>query len=149
MRMASSFLPSGWQGELLSGQLRAGVGPDVAHSNSTPPGTPAPVACGPIALRARDPHVVAMEIIEQAEAGIRSLMGIPEEYAVLFLQGGASLQFAMIPMNLRRPGKSADYVDTGTWAFKALAEARISGRVNVACGPPETVFPKGGRFGSA
>jgi phosphoserine aminotransferase len=70
-------------------------------------------------------------IIEGAESGIRSLMGIPEEYAVLFLQGGASLQFAMIPMNLRRQGKSADYVDTGIWASKAIKEAKISGRVNV------------------
>jgi len=71
-------------------------------------------------------------IIDGAEAGIRRLMGIPEEYAVLFLQGGASLQFAMIPMNLRRPGKSADYVDTGSWASKAIKEARITGATNVA-----------------
>jgi phosphoserine aminotransferase len=70
-------------------------------------------------------------IIEGAESGIRSLMGVPEEYAVLFLQGGASLQFAMIPMNLRRQGKGADYVDTGTWASKAIREANVSGRVNV------------------
>src|SRR5512147_510541 len=51
------------------------------------------------------------DIIANAESGIRRLLGIPEDYAVLFLQGGASLQFAMLPMNLRRPGKSADYVD--------------------------------------
>jgi len=49
----------------------------------------------------------------------------------LFLQGGASLQFAMIPMNLRRPGKSADYVDTGSWASKAIKEAKITGATNV------------------
>jgi len=72
------------------------------------------------------------EIIDAAEAGLRRLMGIPEEYAVLFLQGGASLQFAMLPMNLRRPGKSADYVDTGGWASKAIKEAKITGAVNVA-----------------
>jgi phosphoserine aminotransferase len=71
-------------------------------------------------------------IIDGAEAGIRRLMQIPEEYAVLFLQGGASLQFATIPMNLRRPGKSADYVDTGSWASKAIKEAKITGAVNVA-----------------
>jgi phosphoserine aminotransferase len=59
-------------------------------------------------------------------------MGIPDEYAVLFLQGGASLQFVMIPMNLRRPGKSADYVDTGSWASKAIKEAKIAGAANVA-----------------
>jgi phosphoserine aminotransferase len=70
-------------------------------------------------------------IIDEAEAGIRRLLGVPEEYAVLFLQGGASLQFAMIPMNLRRPGKSADYVDTGSWANKAIKEAKLSGATNV------------------
>jgi phosphoserine aminotransferase len=71
-------------------------------------------------------------IIEGAESGIRRLMEVPEEFAVLFLQGGASLQFAMIPMNLRRPGKTADYVDTGSWATKALKEAKVAGEVNVA-----------------
>jgi phosphoserine aminotransferase len=71
-------------------------------------------------------------IIDAAEAGIRRLMGIPDGYAVLFLQGGASLQFVMIPMNLRRPGKSADYVDTGSWASKAIKEAKIAGAANVA-----------------
>ena len=71
-------------------------------------------------------------IIDSAESGIRRLMEVPGKYAVLFLQGGASLQFAMLPMNLRRSGKSADYVDTGSWATKAIKEAKISGRVNVA-----------------
>jgi phosphoserine aminotransferase len=72
------------------------------------------------------------DIISKAEAGLRRLLGVPEEYAVLFLQGGASLQFAMLPMNLRRPGKCADYVDTGSWASKAIGEAKILGAVNVA-----------------
>jgi phosphoserine aminotransferase len=71
-------------------------------------------------------------IVDGAEAGIRRLMKVPEDYAVLFLQGGASLQFAMLPLNLRRPGKSADYVDTGSWATRAIKEARITGPVNVA-----------------
>jgi phosphoserine aminotransferase len=71
-------------------------------------------------------------IIDGAEAGIRRLMGIPDDYAVLFLQGGASLQFVMIPMNLRRSGKNADYVDTGSWASKAIKEAKITGAANVA-----------------
>ena len=71
-------------------------------------------------------------IIDGAESRIRRLMKVPEDYEVLFLQGGASLQFAMIPMNLRRPGKSADYVDTGSWASKAIKEARITGPTNVA-----------------
>jgi phosphoserine aminotransferase len=71
-------------------------------------------------------------IIDGAESGIRSLMGVPEDYAILFLQGGASLQFAMVPMNLRAPGKSADYVDTGSWASKAIKEAKTTGSANVA-----------------
>jgi phosphoserine aminotransferase len=71
-------------------------------------------------------------VIDGAEAGIRRLMGISDDYAVLFLQGGASLQFVMLPMNLRRPGKSADYVDTGSWASKAIKEAKITGAANVA-----------------
>ena len=71
-------------------------------------------------------------IIDSAEAGLRRLMKIPKDYDVLFLQGGASLQFAMIPMNLRGPGKSADYVDTGSWANRALKEALLTGDVNIA-----------------
>lgn len=71
-------------------------------------------------------------IIDSAEANVRSLMGIPDDYAVIFLQGGASLQFAMIPMNLRGEGKTADYVNTGSWASKAIKEAKITGSVNVA-----------------
>jgi phosphoserine aminotransferase len=71
-------------------------------------------------------------IVDAAEAGIRRLMGVSDDYAVLFLQGGASLQFAMLPMNLRRPGKSADYVDTGSWASKAIKEAKITGAMNTA-----------------
>jgi phosphoserine aminotransferase len=71
-------------------------------------------------------------IVDSAEAGLRRLMKISTDYDILFLQGGASFQFAMIPMNLRRPGKSADYVDTGSWATRALKEAQVTGAVNVA-----------------
>lgn len=71
-------------------------------------------------------------IVEAAEANVRKLMNISDDYEVLFLQGGASLQFAMIPMNLRRPGKTADYVDTGSWASKAIKEAKVTGTTNVA-----------------
>ena len=70
-------------------------------------------------------------VIEGAEANVRELMGVSDDYEVLFLQGGASLQFAMIPMNLRRPGKSADYIDTGSWASKAIKEAKLGGDTNV------------------
>jgi phosphoserine aminotransferase len=71
-------------------------------------------------------------ILAQAEADIRSLAGIPKNYKVLFLQGGASLQFSMVPMNLLTPGSTADYIDSGSWAQKAIKEARRVGNVNVA-----------------
>ena len=67
------------------------------------------------------------EIIQAAEANLRQLMGIPEDYEVLFLQGGASLQFAMIPMNIALPGHKIGFCNTGEWSSKALKEARILG----------------------
>ena len=72
-----------------------------------------------------------MGIQAQAEADLRELMGIPANYKVLFLQGGASQQFAMIPMNLLRGKKSADYLNTGEWSKKAISEAKKFGAVNV------------------
>jgi phosphoserine aminotransferase len=72
------------------------------------------------------------EIIHKAETGVRELLGVPENYHVLFLQGGASLQFSMVPMNLLPAGGSADYVLTGSWGKKALKEAKRVGAVNVA-----------------
>jgi phosphoserine aminotransferase len=72
------------------------------------------------------------EIIETAEADIRELAGIPEGYRVLFLQGGASLQFSMVPMNLLPQGGSADYIVTGSWSQKAVKEAKRVGAVKVA-----------------
>jgi len=71
-------------------------------------------------------------ILAQAEADIRALAAIPSNYRVLFLQGGASLQFSMVPMNLLGAGAIADYLDTGSWADKAIKEARKVGSVNVA-----------------
>ncbi len=62
------------------------------------------------------------DILDRTEAGLRRVLGIPEEYAVLFLQGGASLQFAMVPMNLALEGKPVDVIDTGNWTQKAIAE---------------------------
>jgi phosphoserine aminotransferase len=72
------------------------------------------------------------EIIQGAEADLRALAGIPENYKVLFLQGGASLQFSMVPMNLLTAGTTADYIVTGDWAKKALKEAKKVGSTNVA-----------------
>jgi phosphoserine aminotransferase len=72
------------------------------------------------------------EIIGRAESGLRELLGVPENYHVLFLQGGASLQFSMIPMNLLPKDGSADYIVTGSWGKKAVKEAKREGAVNVA-----------------
>ncbi|OHC90684.1 MAG: phosphoserine transaminase, partial [Sideroxydans sp. RIFOXYB12_FULL_59_6] len=72
-----------------------------------------------------------MGIHAQAESDLRELMGIPANYKVLFLQGGAHLQFSMIPLNLMRDKASADYLDTGAWSKKAIDEARKFGAVNV------------------
>ena len=71
-------------------------------------------------------------ILAEAEADIRMLAGIPSDYRVLFLQGGASLQFSMVPMSLLGPGSTADYIDTGSWADKAIKEAKKVGSVHVA-----------------
>jgi len=70
-------------------------------------------------------------IAEQAEADLRELMGISDDYAVLFLQGGASSQFSMIPMNLLNGKSHADYFNTGAWSEKAITEAGRYTRVNV------------------
>ncbi len=73
-----------------------------------------------------------MQIAGEAEADLRELMGIPSNYKVLFLQGGAHSQFSMIPLNLLRGKTSADYLDTGIWSQKAIAEAMRYCDVNVA-----------------
>ncbi|HXD73093.1 MAG TPA: 3-phosphoserine/phosphohydroxythreonine transaminase [Vicinamibacterales bacterium] len=71
-------------------------------------------------------------ILADAEADIRALASIPSDYRVLFLQGGASLQFSMVPMNLLGPDATADYIDTGSWAVKAIKEAKKVGNVHVS-----------------
>ncbi|ENW21216.1 Phosphoserine aminotransferase [Acinetobacter haemolyticus CIP 64.3 = MTCC 9819] len=70
-------------------------------------------------------------VAEKAEADLRKLMNIPENYKVLFLQGGASLQFSAIPLNLLGKNNKADYIHTGIWSEKALKEAKLYGDVNV------------------
>ncbi len=70
-------------------------------------------------------------ILDSAERGLRELLAIPENYRILFLQGGATLQFSMVPMNFLGASETADYVITGAWGEKALVEARKCGRVNV------------------
>jgi phosphoserine aminotransferase len=71
------------------------------------------------------------EILSRAIADVRELAGLDESFKVLMLQGGASLQFSMVPMNLLGAGQTADYIDTGTWADKAVQEARKVGSVHV------------------
>ena len=71
-------------------------------------------------------------ILATAEADIRALASIPANYKVLFLQGGASTQFSMVPMNLLTAGATADYIDSGSWADKAIKEAKKIGAVNIA-----------------
>lgn len=71
------------------------------------------------------------EVAEQAEADLRELMAVPKNYQILFLAGGASTQFAMVPLNLFGDKTSADYVDTGVWSKKAIEEAKRYGTINV------------------
>ena len=86
----------------------------------------------------RDDVIVAMA--EQAEKDLRDLMGISDDYAVLFLQGGASAQFAMVPMNLLGDAGRADYINTGQWSSKAIKEARRFGEINVAASSEDRNF---------
>jgi phosphoserine aminotransferase len=81
-----------------------------------------------------------VSIATQAEADLRELMGITSDYHVLFLQGGATSQFAMVPMNLLRGRRQADYVNTGAWSKKAIGEAKRYCSVNVAASSENTKF---------
>jgi phosphoserine aminotransferase len=78
---------------------------------------------------------------DEALSLVRRLMGVPETHDVLFLQGGATQQFAQVPMNLRQEGQSADYVTTGVWGVKALKEANLTGKAREAATTVE-----GGKF---
>jgi phosphoserine aminotransferase len=92
------------------------------------------------------------EVIEDAVARVRRLMKLPDSFRVVFLQGGASMQFCMIPMNLLPEGRSADYINTGTWATKAIKEARIQGKtIQVVASSEDKNFsyiPKNISFGA-
>ena len=81
-----------------------------------------------------------MDMVTETESLSRDLLNIPDGYYVLFLQGGASLQFAMIPMNLLGEKQTADYTDTGAWSAKAIKEAKLFGNVNVACSSKESLY---------
>ncbi|MBB5187148.1 MULTISPECIES: 3-phosphoserine/phosphohydroxythreonine transaminase [Zhongshania] len=79
-------------------------------------------------------------IANEAEADLRELMGISDDYAVLFLQGGASSQFSAVPLNLMGEGKVVDYVNTGEWSKKAIKEAKRYAKVNVVASSEDTNF---------
>lgn len=72
-----------------------------------------------------------MAVHQEAITNLRTLLRLPESYGVLLLQGGASEQFAMVPLNLRAPGQVADYTHTGEWAKKAIGEAKLTGKVKI------------------
>ncbi len=72
-----------------------------------------------------------MEVAEKAERDLRKLLSVPDDYAVLFLQGGATGQFAAVPLNLCSDGQAMDYIDTGAWSGKAIKEAQKYGSVNI------------------
>jgi len=84
---------------------------------------------------------VYQQIIDEAEADLRKLIGIPENYKVLFMQGGATLGFAMIPMNFMFNGK-IDLINTGVWTKKAMKDAKLYGEVNVIASGEEGGFKK-------
>ena len=86
----------------------------------------------------RSPEVVG--VAEHAEQTLRSLLGITDDYAVLFLQGGASMQFSAVPLNLLGDKSGADYVNTGQWSKKAIAEGRRYTEVNVVASSEDTNF---------
>lgn len=83
---------------------------------------------------------VYMEIHERAEATLRKLMNIPDSYSVLFLQGGASQQFAMVPMNLLSQNKKIDFIHTGNWTKKAIDEAKVQATVNIVASSEDKNF---------
>jgi len=86
----------------------------------------------------RSAHIVDM--VTETRQLICKLLNIPENYKILFLQGGASLQFSMIPMNILKDGETVDYIDTGVWSTKAIKEAHRYGNVNVISSSKESVY---------
>lgn len=96
--------------------------------------------CGMSVMEMSHRSKVYQQIIDEAEADLRQLVGIPENYKVLFLQGGATLQFGMIPMNLMTVNKKADYINTGVWTKKAIQDAKLFGEVRVIASSEDRKF---------
>lgn len=95
--------------------------------------------CGMSVMEMSHRSKMFQQIIDEAEADIRDLLAIPDNYKVLFLQGGASTQFAMVPMNLMK-NRVADYIVTGQWAKKACKEAALFGTANVVASSEDKTF---------
>ena len=93
---------------------------------------------GLLEISHRSPEFQA--VIDNAELLLRELLQIPANYKVLFLQGGASSQFYMVPMNLLNDGRKATYLNTGTWAKKAIKEAQLFGDIDIAFSSEEQKF---------
>lgn len=96
--------------------------------------------CGMSVMEMSHRSKMFLDIYNEAESLIRQLMDIPDNYKVLFLQGGASTQFAMVPLNLFTNSKKADYVNTGMWSKKAISEAKRYGSVNIVASSEDTTF---------
>ena len=96
--------------------------------------------CGQSVMEMSHRSKVYQSIIDSAESLLREVMGIPDNYKVLFLQGGASSQFAMVPMNLMTKSGKADFVLTGQWATKAYQEASRYGQANVVASSKDKTF---------
>jgi phosphoserine aminotransferase len=103
---------------------------DIVNFNQT--------GIGLIEMSHRSKEFIA--VFDETEQNLRDLMGIPENYKVLFLQGGASTQFAMVPLNLLQNGKKATYLNTGTWSKKAIKEAKLIADIDVAYSSEGSVF---------
>ncbi|HCX65146.1 MAG TPA: 3-phosphoserine/phosphohydroxythreonine aminotransferase [Eubacteriaceae bacterium] len=96
--------------------------------------------CGMSVMEMSHRSKVFQDINDEAEALLRELMNVPEEYRILFLQGGASTQFSMVPLNLMTKSKKADYIDSGSWSSKAAKEAARYGEVNILASSKEDTY---------
>ena len=96
--------------------------------------------CGMSVMEMSHRSKVYQQIIDEAEADLKKLVGIPDNYKVLFLQGGATLQFGMIPMNLMTVNHKADYINTGVWTKKAIQDAKLFGEVRVIASSEDRKF---------
>lgn len=99
-------------------------------------------SCGMSVMEMSHRSKMFEEILERAKADLKELMHIPDNYKILFLQGGGSTQFAMVPLNLMNKNNKADYVITGQWAKKAAEEAKRYGKVNIAASSADTMFDR-------